>query len=169
MNWLINIFQDSSDKARLITTLIAAIIAIAVVLINQWFHSRRARKETLILKIEEIFSLTIKMHQLILTIHDQVLGNNDFSREETVNLQSNHVELESVATSLSMLASLYFSNLSHDISMIRTEYDSLHKLYINAETIHDYEEPSGKHISSIRHRFLELNGKINETMNKSMH
>lgn len=50
------IFSEKSDQARLIAILISAIVAIFVVLLNQWFLSRRAKRELLIEKIEELFS-----------------------------------------------------------------------------------------------------------------
>jgi len=51
INYFTDIFESTSDQARLVTTLIAALIAVVVVLANQWFNSRRAKKE----KIEEAF------------------------------------------------------------------------------------------------------------------
>ncbi|MBU1424551.1 MAG: hypothetical protein KKH12_15580 [Gammaproteobacteria bacterium] len=74
MQWLASIFEATSDQARLATTIIAAIIAIAVVLLNQWYNSKRARKETLIKKIEEIYSAVIKMQLLKSTIHYEIVS-----------------------------------------------------------------------------------------------
>lgn len=56
LNWLYEIFEAKSDQARLIAILITAIIAILIVLLNQWFLSRRAKRELLTEKIEELYS-----------------------------------------------------------------------------------------------------------------
>ncbi len=56
MNWIIEIFADKSDQAKLVAILISAVVAIFVVLLNQWFVSRRSKRELLIEKIEELFS-----------------------------------------------------------------------------------------------------------------
>lgn len=55
MNWILEIFSDKSDQARLLAILISAVVAILVVLLNQWFLSRRSRRELLIEKIEELY------------------------------------------------------------------------------------------------------------------
>jgi len=56
LNWLFEIFSENSDQARLISILISALVAVMIVLLNQWFLARRAKREILILKIEELFS-----------------------------------------------------------------------------------------------------------------
>ena len=56
MSWIIEIFSDKSDQARLVAILISAVVAILVVLLNQWFVSQRSKRELLIEKIEELFS-----------------------------------------------------------------------------------------------------------------
>ena len=56
MNWILEVFSDKSDQARLVAIVISAVVAILVVLLNQWFLSRRSRRELLIEKIEELFS-----------------------------------------------------------------------------------------------------------------
>jgi len=56
LSWVIEIFSDKSDQARLVAILVSAVVAIFVVLLNQWFVSRRFKRELLIEKIEALFS-----------------------------------------------------------------------------------------------------------------
>jgi hypothetical protein len=56
LNWLVEIFSEKSDQAHLATILISALVAIFVVLLNQWFIARRSKRDLLVAKIEELFS-----------------------------------------------------------------------------------------------------------------
>ncbi len=75
MQWLTEIFNSSSDQARLVTTLIVAFIAFIIVFINQWFSSRRARKDKLIEKLEQMYSVISRLQSLQLSIHSEVVNN----------------------------------------------------------------------------------------------
>jgi hypothetical protein len=55
IDWFSEIFSANSDKARLVAIVISALIAIFVLLLNQHFANKRARKELLIKKIEEAY------------------------------------------------------------------------------------------------------------------
>lgn len=55
IEWLSEIFSENSDKARLVAILLSALVAILVLLLNQHFANKRARKELLIEKIEEAY------------------------------------------------------------------------------------------------------------------
>ncbi|MHB8472902.1 MAG: hypothetical protein ACYDC8_08660 [Gammaproteobacteria bacterium] len=59
MNWISEAFASSADKARLIAIVISAVIAIVVLLFNQHFATKRARKEILIKKIEEAYQAAL--------------------------------------------------------------------------------------------------------------
>lgn len=59
LNWLSDIFIDASDKARLISVLITGGIAIFLLLLNQYFTTRKTRKELLIKKIEEAYQASL--------------------------------------------------------------------------------------------------------------
>jgi hypothetical protein len=169
MNWLIEIFQSTSDQARLVTTLFVAAIALVVVFINQIFNSRRARKEKLISKIEEIYSLIITIQELNDSIHNKITGLKKFDQEESESYQMMHVEMGSSGSKATMLAGLYFNNLSENIGNLRTEYGYLHNAYINAESLEDYLEETENHRSSMVNLFLQIYTDLVIIMNKSMH
>lgn len=60
MSWFTEIFEANSDKARLIAILISAVLALIILLANQWFNNRRAKKELAIKKIEELYLASIE-------------------------------------------------------------------------------------------------------------
>ena len=69
IEWFQEIFQSSSDKARLISILISALVAIFVLLLNQWFTNRRERNKLISEKIEEMYLTSIdytnSAHQML--------------------------------------------------------------------------------------------------------
>ncbi|MCG7868233.1 MAG: hypothetical protein JAY74_17950 [Candidatus Thiodiazotropha taylori] len=90
---LLEIFSDTKDQARAITAIFVSVMALSAVFINQWFTSRRARKEKLVEKIEEL-------HLLLLDALNMVRDKN-----------SSIEELYSTIQRINMLASLYFRDL----------------------------------------------------------
>ncbi|MGR2884489.1 hypothetical protein ABMX65_22360 [Vibrio vulnificus] len=57
MDFLSSIFAEKAQQAQLISIGVSAFVALIVVLLNQWFLSRRARKEVYIKKIEELYRI----------------------------------------------------------------------------------------------------------------
>jgi hypothetical protein len=67
MNQLIEIFSANSDKARLITAVLAVISALLVVYLSNWLGSRREKSVVKIEKLEKSFESALKLKE---TIHD---------------------------------------------------------------------------------------------------
>ena len=119
-DWLLEIFESNSDKARLITIVISAIIAISIFLLTQYFINKRKRKELLIQKIEELYktALEYEKHTLILykdinkqkstkaDFHNRY--NDDYYPHELINNMNNEVQ------NLQMLIGLYFTDIKFD-------------------------------------------------------
>ena len=109
MNWVADIFSDKSDQARLIAILISAAVAIFVVFLNQWFVSRRFRRQLLIGKIEELFSASNEYvsacRELMDALAQQGVDHPERCYEypvESVNKLSDSI------TRLQMICGLYF-------------------------------------------------------------
>ena len=109
MNWIIEIFADKSDQARLVAILISAVVAIFVVLLNQWFVSRRSKRELLIEKIEELFSASNEYvsacRELMEALSQQGIDHPERYYEypsESVN------KLNDSITKMQMICGLYF-------------------------------------------------------------
>lgn len=109
MNWIIELFSDKSDQARLVAILISAVVAIFVVLLNQWFVSRRSKRELLIEKIEELFSASNEYvsacRELIYAFTQQDIDYPERYYEypsESVN------KLNDSITKMQMICGLYF-------------------------------------------------------------
>lgn len=73
MDWLSSIFSDKEQQAQLITVSLSVTVAIFVVLLNQWFLSRRARKETLINKLAALYIAVGEYEELESTVVNESL------------------------------------------------------------------------------------------------
>lgn len=135
MQWLSEIFESTSDQARLVTTLIAATIAICVVLLNQWYNSRRAKKDKLIEKIEETYSVIIRILELRLLIHNRIL---DEYPEQSAELFNYHEEFLRETAKAEMLSGLYFPNLTGLVEELRMNYDFFYEGYLSSEELKEY-------------------------------
>lgn len=109
MNWLVEIFSDKSDQARLIAILISAVVAILVVLLNQWFLSRRAKRELLIEKIEELFTASNEYVAACRNLMDSLQQQGIDRPEEYFSYPSDFVNsLNDSITKMQMICGLYF-------------------------------------------------------------
>ena len=58
--YLIELFSEKSDQVRLVTFLLSALLAVFVILINQYFITRRNRRDMLLEKIEDLYKISIE-------------------------------------------------------------------------------------------------------------
>lgn len=114
IDWLADIFASNSDKARLIAIVVSAVIAIAVLLLNQYFTTRRTRKDILIKKIEEIYqsSLAYKKHaeQLLKGIKkgERDHFGNFYIDQTLIDTMNEEVE------KIEMIVGLHFQSIKFD-------------------------------------------------------
>ena len=168
MQWLIEIFASPGDKARLVTTLLAVAMALAVVFINQYFASKRARKETLIKKVEEVSFLLLKIKDIFYEIHNGTItnwGNSD----ELDKLDILNKELIGHIDSARVLSFLYFPILSNSTKKLCTEYVNYHVYRIEAEGLSKYIESYKSVEPDIDNIFKELKGETQSIMEDVMH
>lgn len=121
---LLDIFADTRDQARAITAIFISVMALSAVFINQWFSSRRARKEKLIDKTEEIYETTINSIELIKK-YDNLFKHARHTNEEVLTLIAAKHELNESIDRILMLASLYFTALVKIVDSIKTKAISL--------------------------------------------
>lgn len=109
MNWFVDIFSEKSDQARLIAILISAAVAVFVVLLNQWFLSRRAKRELLIDKIEELFSASHEYvaacRELMESLSQQSAGHQkEYFKYPSISVN----KLNDSITKMQIICGLYF-------------------------------------------------------------
>jgi hypothetical protein len=110
LSWLLEIFASSDSKARLITVIITALVAITVVLINQKIISLRENRAKYIERVERLYSTN---KSFIIAINDMVdaIRHSDYDK-----YRSSEMEASKLFQELDMVEQLYFPNLNiqHD-------------------------------------------------------
>ncbi|EPZ7321254.1 hypothetical protein ACXR5E_003928 [Vibrio mimicus] len=109
--YLIELFSDKADQVKLVTFVFSALLAVGVLLTNQYFSQRRARQEYLLKKIEELAQLSIKYTDLCTEIlddvHSQRVESPSVSREHKRRLIANIRQME-------LIVGLYFRDSGFD-------------------------------------------------------
>lgn len=120
MNWIVEIFSDKSDQARLITVVISALVAVLVVLLNQWFNTRRSRRDLLIEKIEELFETSNDYVAACRELLDFLKARKSTALQRHTGETNAYLPKESVnklndsITKMEMICGLYFNSANFD-------------------------------------------------------
>jgi len=183
---IINIFSNQADQARLVTTLIAAIIAVSVVLLNQWLNSKRARKEKIIDKIEEAFTSVVSMQELMNNLHTEIVNNYEkypknkknyslslrggaYKADEYDNAHPIHLEIIRAGEKALMLSMLYFPSLEECIKQIYVKHQESYNGFTSSDKLQDYLAIYKENRIICDAEFAELSNKLTLIMNKHMH
>jgi len=115
LNWVYEVFSANSDKARLVAILISAIVAVSIIVLNQFFLNRRVKIALLIEKIEELYQSAIeyevKAKDLFSAINKcRVMDENGIPciNQELIDAMNNQVH------KIEMLFGLYFPKVNFD-------------------------------------------------------
>ncbi|MCV3263204.1 hypothetical protein OGZ01_11005 [Vibrio harveyi] len=55
-DWFIKTFDSAQQQATLFSIVVSTILAISLLLMNQWFTSRKAKADLRVLKLEELMN-----------------------------------------------------------------------------------------------------------------
>ena len=166
MHFLFEIFESKSDQARLISILISAVVAILLVLLSQWFVARRARKELLLSKIEELYVASSEYVSACRNILYALKEDEHRSEHGYLNPPRHLVdEIGDSLSKIEMICGLYFPEISFDPE----KYRIWNMEIINAaekgtvppeEEGHMMHEKSWLHVSNSRARLDILCGDL---------
>ncbi|ENK2916864.1 hypothetical protein NDJ14_17105 [Vibrio alginolyticus] len=123
IEWLNSVFSEPKQQAQLVSIVVSAILAIIVVLLNQWFSTKRTRKQLYIEKVESLYDAIneyeIKSIQLISTMfHDKF---------DNIKCFEQYYAVKSSFQSIEMNVRLHFSNLSFDKDPHEAFFTSINK------------------------------------------
>ena len=125
IHWFTTVFSQPAQKAQLFSIVLSALVAFSVLLLNQWFTSRRARKDHMIDKIEEFYEAIGEYEkcafELFNTMFTQSEENNQF--QEVVD------RLQTSVQRVEMYIGLHFPEINFDAKahtkLMQTAYYSL--------------------------------------------
>lgn len=110
INWFLEAFSTPKEQAKLFSIVVSVVLALSILLLNQWFISRRAEKELIITKIEELLTTIYAYERISLDILSRLFN---IPGEDQVMLDK-MVESAEVADKLEMLCVLYFPEITFD-------------------------------------------------------
>jgi len=159
---LSNIFSEPSEQARLIAILISAIVAVLVVLLNQWIMTRRAKRELLIEKIEELYLASEKYIKCCTNLLIPIQGNITSSIITNYDYPQNlALELTESINKIQMICGLYFSSRIFKTEEFVIENMPLFRIIKKKIRASDGElltafEQSREHIEDSREKLFKL-------------
>lgn len=186
MNWIAEIFSSTNEQARLVTTLIAASIAIVVVLVNQWFNSKRSRNLKTIEKLEEGYLSIIKLEEASSLVHSEIIDNYHKYGEDRANspyqaFQENDTsdtelyvdklnkEFYRVEATAYMLSGLYFPELKEDVRKYKDNYQELYSEFISCASLGEYIDKCKQCRPVMQDLLKTMYSNMSAIMHKHMH
>ncbi|MGY5749424.1 hypothetical protein ACXHQO_23565 [Vibrio antiquarius] len=121
MDFLSSVFAEKAQQAQLVSIGVSAFVALIVVLLNQWFLSRRARKEVYIKKIEELY-LAIDEYEDRAYEFLSMLYQHDRIFDETI-IKKHFNQVSTSLLKVEMYMQLHFDSVDFE----REKYDKLHR------------------------------------------
>ncbi len=134
-SWFNSIFAQPAQKAQLIAILISAFVAIFVLLLNQWFSSRRARKELYISKIEELYS-AICDYELLSYDFMSLLFNGKVEEDSTKELLNKAL---ASLQKIEMYTGLHFPEISFEREKYHGYIKELYQSFLKQRPSYDSE------------------------------
>jgi hypothetical protein len=113
INWFVETFSTPSDQAKLFTIVVSTALAVCLLLLNQWFIARKAKKELFITKIEELLTTIYTYERLSLDILSRLFNSPSIIEQVTLDKMAESAE---ISDKLEMLCVLYFPMITFDSS-----------------------------------------------------
>ncbi|MBL4799089.1 MAG: hypothetical protein JKY50_21300 [Oleispira sp.] len=104
IEWFTVVFGEPKEQAKLFTIVISTMLALIILLLNQWFINSRAKKERLITKLEELTTAVHGLELEAMFITTPIPGTGLPNQENILNLKTCAAEIDK-------LCSLYFNDL----------------------------------------------------------
>lgn len=152
----------------MITTLIAVLSAIFVVLLNQRFNSSRSRKDKLIAMIESLYEEIAKSNRIRLDIHHAVVTDYDKPQCDELVVQL-HAEYLAALDKARMITELYFGGLDINIEKLMDSYLRVSRAYGESQSLGEYLSEYSSEKESINNLYAESVSRIRGLMKKTMH
>ncbi|TOQ63563.1 hypothetical protein [Vibrio parahaemolyticus] len=123
-DWFIKTFDSAQQQATLFSIVVSTILAISLLLMNQWFTSRKAKADLKVLKLEELMNTLYAYERLCFDVIAQSC-NKKAAEESVFHKMTESVEL---ADKIEMLTTLYFPSIEYKSE--DTQY-LLSKIHVN--------------------------------------
>ncbi len=120
--WFSKTFESSSQQATLFSIAVSTTLAVILLLLNQWFSTRKDKRNLRVSKLEEFATTIYAYERLCFDILSRLYQQSP-SDQITINKMVESVEL---SDKIEMLSSLYFSNIPFDSKLTQKTIYKVH-------------------------------------------
>lgn len=120
--WFSKTFESSSQQATLFSIVVSTTLAVILLLLNQWFSTRKDKRNLRVSKLEEFATTIYAYERLCFDILSRLYQQSP-SDQITINKMVESVEL---SDKIEMLSSLYFSNIPFDSKLTQKTICKVH-------------------------------------------
>ncbi|MCS0325528.1 hypothetical protein ND930_24725 [Vibrio diabolicus] len=125
IHWFTTVFSQPAQKAQLFSIVLSAFVAFSVLLLNQWFTSRRARKDHMINKIEEFYEAIGEYEKCAFELFNTMFAQS----EDSSQFQEVLDRLQTAVQRVEMYVGLHFPEINFDskahTKLMQTAYYNL--------------------------------------------
>ena len=157
MDFLSSIYSEKAQQAQLRAIGGAAFVALIGVFFNQWFLSRRARKEVYIKKIEELY-LAIDEYEERAYGFISLLYQHEQNVDE-VTIRKNFNQVSTSLQKVEMYMQLHFDTVVFD----RKKYDELHHKAYERLYKKGFNQAQKSYLASVSDDYREAIEQQNQT------
>ncbi|KAB7692059.1 hypothetical protein GBN24_06670 [Plesiomonas shigelloides] len=125
LNWFSKTFESAQQQATLFSIVLSTTLAIALLLLNQWFNTRKDKRVIRIEKLEEFASTVYSYERLCFDIISRIYQKPP-SDPITIDKMVESVEL---ADKIEMLSSLYFPDIKFNPKSTQKMIYDIHRQF----------------------------------------
>lgn len=152
INWFLETFSTASEQAKLFSIVVSTALAVCLLLLNQWFNSRKSKKELLIKKIEELLTTIYAYERISLDILSNLFNSAGVVNQVTLDKMAESIE---ISDKLEMICVLYFPSINFNASEGQAIISQAHSVvqarahYKHSKSSHPNYRSSTKKIKAV--------------------
>ncbi|OEB83477.1 hypothetical protein BBM86_08955 [Vibrio parahaemolyticus] len=127
--WFRKTFETAAQQATLFSIVVSTLLAVSLLLLNQWFSTRKDNRNLRVVKLEEFATAIYSYERLCFDMLSR-LYNHPPTDQLTIDKMVESVEL---SDRIEMLSALYFSSIPFDPSATQSIVYKVHRQFDSIE------------------------------------
>lgn len=129
IEWFRETFETAAQQATLFSIVVSTLLAVSLLLLNQWFSTRRDQRNHRVVKLEEFATAIYSYERLCFDMLSR-LYHHPPTDQLTIDKMVESVEL---SDKIEMLSALYFPSIPFDPSWTQTIVYKVHHQFESVE------------------------------------
>ena len=166
IEWFVKTFGTAAQQATLFSICVSTLLAVSLLLLNQWFSKRKDNRNLRIVKLEEFAAAIYSYERLCFDILSR-LYNHPPTDQKTIDKMVESVEL---SDRIEMLSTLYFPNIPFEPKTTQSIVYKVHRQFDilelnnkpNPKTYVSYKDAT----EQIKETLTDLKSSVKQEMGK---